>query len=69
MIPRNSHHVANNLEWKDNSSQGTLHGKMESLEGNKKKTIMNMARSMLKDKNFLNDFWGVVVACAVYILN
>jgi hypothetical protein len=30
---------------------------------------MNMARSMLKAKNFSNEYWGEAVACSVYILN
>ncbi|KAA0040718.1 integrase [Cucumis melo var. makuwa] len=35
----------------------------------KNRTIMKMARSMLKAKNLPNEFWGDVVACTVYILN
>ena len=35
----------------------------------KNRTIMEMARSMLKAKNLPNDFWGDDVACTVYILN
>ena len=35
----------------------------------KKRTIMNMSRNMFKAKNLSNDFWGVVVSCAIYILN
>ncbi|TYK23224.1 integrase [Cucumis melo var. makuwa] len=35
----------------------------------KNRTIMEMARSMLKVKNLPNEFWGDVVACTVYILN
>ncbi|KAL0556644.1 hypothetical protein IC582_005158 [Cucumis melo] len=35
----------------------------------KNRTIMEMARSMLKAKNLPNKFWGDVVACTVYILN
>ena len=30
---------------------------------------MEMARSMLKEKHFPNDYWAEVVACATYILN
>jgi hypothetical protein len=30
---------------------------------------MNMARSMLREKNLSNDYWDEVVACSVYILN
>jgi hypothetical protein len=29
---------------------------------------MNMARSLLKEKNLSNDFWGEVIACYVYVL-
>ncbi|KAA0038299.1 integrase [Cucumis melo var. makuwa] len=35
----------------------------------KNRTIMEMARSMLKAKNLQNEFWGDVVECTVYILN
>jgi transposase InsO family protein len=31
-------------------------------------TIMNMARSLLKEKNMSNLFWAEVVACSVYLL-
>jgi hypothetical protein len=30
---------------------------------------MNMARSMLKAKNFSNEYWGEAVEFLVYILN
>ena len=30
---------------------------------------MEMARSMLKEKHFPNDYWAEVIACAAYILN
>jgi len=48
---------------------------LRSLEQNgvtkrKKKTIMNMARSMLKSKKLPKEFWTTeVVACAVYLSN
>jgi hypothetical protein len=35
----------------------------------KNRTIMEMARSMLKGKNLSNEYWAEAVACAVYILN
>ena len=35
----------------------------------KNRTIMEMARSMLKGKNLPNEYWAEAVACAVYILN
>jgi hypothetical protein len=35
----------------------------------KNQTIMNMARSMLKGKHILNEYWGDAVICSVYILN
>jgi hypothetical protein len=35
----------------------------------KNQTIMNMARSMLREKNFSNDYWDEVVACSIYIMN
>jgi len=31
-------------------------------------TILNMTRSMLKDKNQLNEYWKEAVACVVCIL-
>jgi hypothetical protein len=34
-----------------------------------KKTIMNMARNILKVKHLSNKFWGEAVACSVYVLN
>jgi len=34
----------------------------------KNRTIMEMARSMLKAKHFQNDYWAEVVACEAYIL-
>lgn len=33
------------------------------------RTIMEMARSMLKEKKMPNEFWRDVVACTAYILN
>eukprot|EP00253_Pinus_taeda_P025032 PITA_25032 len=35
----------------------------------KNRTIMDMARSMLKAKHLLNDYWAEAVNCATYILN
>ena len=35
----------------------------------KNRTIMDMARSMLKEKHLPNDYWADVVHCAMYILN
>ncbi|KAF7124908.1 hypothetical protein RHSIM_Rhsim12G0120600 [Rhododendron simsii] len=35
----------------------------------KNRTILNMARSMLKDKDMPKRFWAEVVQCAVYLLN
>eukprot|EP00253_Pinus_taeda_P028656 PITA_28656 len=35
----------------------------------KNRTIMDMARSMLKEKQLPNDYWAEVVNCAAYILN
>lgn len=35
----------------------------------KNRTILNMARSMLKGKNMPQHFWVEAVACAVYLLN
>ena len=35
----------------------------------KNRTIMNMARSLLKARNLSKDYWAEAVACAVYILN
>lgn len=32
-------------------------------------TIMEMERSMLKEKHFPNDYWSEVVAFATYIMN
>ena len=33
------------------------------------RTIMNMARSMMKEKYLSNEYWGDVFTCSVYILN
>ena len=35
----------------------------------KNQTIMNMARSLLKEKSLSNTFWAKVVACSTYLLN
>jgi hypothetical protein len=35
----------------------------------KNRTIMNMVRCMLKEKNCPKEFWGDAVVCAVYLLN
>jgi len=35
----------------------------------KNRTIMDMARSTLKEKHLPNDYWAEVVHCAAYILN
>jgi len=35
----------------------------------KNRTIMELARSMLKAKGIPNDFWAEFVACAIYLLN
>jgi len=35
----------------------------------KNRTIMDMARSMLKSKSLPNDYWAEAVNCAVYIMN
>lgn len=35
----------------------------------KNRTIMEMARSMLKAKQLPNEYWAEAVACSVYILN
>ncbi|KAD1131218.1 hypothetical protein E3N88_43246 [Mikania micrantha] len=33
------------------------------------RSLLNLARSMLKHKNMPDDFWGEAVACAAYIIN
>ena len=35
----------------------------------KNRTILNMVRCMLKEKNIPKEFWGDAVACSVYLLN
>jgi hypothetical protein len=35
----------------------------------KNQTIMNMARSLLKEKCLSNNFWAEAVACSAYLLN
>jgi transposase InsO family protein len=35
----------------------------------KNRTILNMARSMLKTKRMLKEFWAEAVDCAVYLSN
>jgi hypothetical protein len=35
----------------------------------KNQTIMNMARTLLKEKSLSNNFWVEAVACSVYLLN
>ena len=35
----------------------------------KNRTIMNMARSMMKEKHLSNEYWGDVVTFSMYILN
>jgi hypothetical protein len=35
----------------------------------KNRTIMEMARSMIKEKQLPNEYWAEAVACSVYILN
>ena len=40
-----------------------------SVAERKNRTIMNMARSMLKEKHLPNEYWGEALACLVYILN
>ena len=40
-----------------------------SIAERKNRTIMELARSMLKAKGIPNDFWAESVACAIYLLN
>ena len=35
----------------------------------KNQTIMNIARSMMKEKHLSNEYWGDVVTCSICILN
>jgi transposase InsO family protein len=35
----------------------------------KNQTIMNMARTLLKEKSLSNTFWAEAVACSIYLLN
>jgi hypothetical protein len=35
----------------------------------KNQTIMDMARSMLKEKHLSNEYWGDAVLCSIFILN
>lgn len=35
----------------------------------KNRTILDIARSMLKSKSMPNSFWGEAISCSVYILN
>jgi len=37
--------------------------------GRKNRTIMEMARCMLKEKHLSNEYWVEVVACSTYIMN
>ena len=40
-----------------------------SVAERKNQTIMNMARSMMKEKHISNEYWGDIITCSVYILN
>jgi proline dehydrogenase len=35
----------------------------------KNRTILDMARSLLKEKKMLKQYWAEAVSCAVYLLN
>ena len=35
----------------------------------KNQTIMNMARSRLKEKHLSNEYWGDAIICSIYIMN
>jgi hypothetical protein len=35
----------------------------------KNRTILDMTRSMLKEKGLLKQFWAEAVACSMYLLN
>jgi hypothetical protein len=39
------------------------------VDERKNQTIMDMARSMLKEKNLSYEYWGDAVLCSVFILN
>ncbi|TNV98457.1 hypothetical protein C5H24_12560, partial [Xylella fastidiosa] len=42
---------------------------LNGVSERKNHTILNMARSMLKDKDLPKRFWAEAVQCAVYLLN
>ena len=42
---------------------------LNGVSERKNRTILNMARSMLKDKDLPKRFWAEAVQCAVYLLN
>jgi hypothetical protein len=43
--------------------------KQNGVAERKIQTIMNMARSLLRDKCMTNLFWAEALACSVYLLN
>jgi hypothetical protein len=56
------------MEFTNNLPQGSPLNKMRYPE-EKKRTVMEMSRSMLKEKHLSNEYWFEVVACATYIMN
>ena len=54
------------MEFTSNLQQG-IHLSKNSVIERKNRTIMEMARSMLKTKLLPNDYWAKAVACAAYI--
>jgi len=56
------------MEFRSNLQQGIQLSKNGVVE-RKNRTIMEMARSIMKGKRLPNDYWAEDVACATYILN
>lgn len=50
-------------------SNGIQHSSAQWIAERRNSTILNMAKSMIKEKKLPHSFWGEAVSAAVYLLN
>ena len=56
-------------EWHQERAHNQLYTTVDGVAKKKNMTIVEMARSMMKEKGLLTNYWGQVAAIVVYLIN
>ncbi|KAL0320406.1 UNVERIFIED_CONTAM: hypothetical protein Sradi_5302100 [Sesamum radiatum] len=68
MLGEKNMHFVNRM-WNSTSHDVPRTPQQNGVAKRKNRTVLNMARTMLKSKEMTKEFWAEAVACAVYLSN